>query len=426
MQTNSQDNEPNENHVAKAANSNSFFNLAIIALKNVQLKAPFANELSYDEIVNLNSTAFLEGFEVKEEGIYSISDDIVKRQSGVFSDMAKQMTKNIFKSGAISLSLPIRIFEPRSMLERYSDWFTYGPKLLKTAGQQTDKIEAFKYAITFIVSAMALSAGQLKPFNPLLGETWEGAFEDGTKVYMEHTSHTPCVSNYLMVDPEGLYSYYGFFDINTEGAVKMLFNNCLTMVIRGKHNIYLKGTGQTISFQLPKIILGGMIHGNRYVLFDSHMKFEDRENNIKATICFNKSHSNIKNKRIHDFYGEIFHHDHSKHSKKKDAFFEEKLPKHGFPSSDKNVYSTITGSWLENIVFDNKIYWSIPDSKPLQILPVQRPVSPSDSRYREDLQWLKRANLYPKYSNLYEEYAQAWKVALEIQQRHDRSMRKKK
>ena len=44
----------------------------------------------------------------------------------------------------MSLSLPIRIFEPRSMIERYSDWFAFAPDLLEKAGLCTDKIEAFK------------------------------------------------------------------------------------------------------------------------------------------------------------------------------------------------------------------------------------------------------------------------------------------
>src|SRR4051812_25625748 len=111
------------------------------------------------------------------------------------------------------------------------------------------------------MSAIFLSTGQLKPFNPLLGETFEAETEDGTKIYLEHTSHTPCVSNYLMVDPEGLYKFHGYCDISIEGAVKMLFNNSVTMVQKGKNNVILKTSGQTISYQLPKVILGGMIFG---------------------------------------------------------------------------------------------------------------------------------------------------------------------
>ena len=59
---------------------------------------------------------------------------------------------------------------------------------------------------------------------------------------------------------------------------------------------------------------------------------------------------------------------------------------------------------------------------PPHIYPIKSTI-PSDCRYREDLIWLKRSLLCSEYNKLYEEYAQRWKVALEIQQRHDRGLR---
>jgi hypothetical protein len=308
------------------------------------------------------------------------------------------------------------------MLERYTDWWSYAPILLKKAGLNKDKVEAFKNVVTFVLSALFISAGQMKPFNPLLGETYEGFFEDGTKIYMEHTSHTPCVSNFLITDPDNDYKFYGYCDISIEGAMKMLFTNVLTMFQKGKGTVSLKTTGQTISYQIPKVILGGMVMGSRYVIFDGHMKFEDRENNMKAVIYFNKSHQNLKLRRVHDIYGQIFYH---KFQTKKEAFYEEKTPKNPFPSDKSLIYSEITGSWLENIVFDNEIYWSVRDSHPPQIYPEKKTLA-SDSRYREDLIWLKKSIICTENCKLYEEYAQNWKVALEIQQRHDRSLREKR
>jgi hypothetical protein len=413
---------PNEKHYEKNIHPRSYFNLSTIVLKNVQLKSPFPLELNYEELIIKNITDFTNDFFINEkEGVCCKDEEVVKKQSGIFTEMAKQLTKGILSSGTISISLPIRIFEPRSMLERYTDWWCYAPIYLKKAGQTKDKIEAFKQVITFTLSSMFLSTGQMKPFNPLLGETFEGEFEDKTKIYMEHTSHTPCISNFLMSDSEGFYKFYGYCDINVEGVMKILFNNYLLMVQKGKHNVYLKTTGQTISFHYPKVILGGMIYGKRYVVLDGHMKFEDRQNNLKAIIYFNKSHKNLKNRRFHDIYGQIFH---CQYKDKEKSFYEEKISKSStFPTDNKLIYSQITGSWLENIIFDNEIYWSMYGGlNPPQINPVKNTI-PSDSRYREDLIWLKRSILSPEYNKLYEEYAQRWKVALEIQQRHDRSSR---
>jgi hypothetical protein len=412
------------NPVEKFLHPRSYFNLTTIVLKNVQLNAPYPRELKFEDLVNIYPVNFLEDYYVKDmEGVFCKSEEIVKKQGGVITDMAKQVAKGIFGfSGIVSISLPIRIFEPRSMLERYSDWWCFAPILLRKAAVVKDKLEAFKQVICFVLSAICLSSGQMKPFNPLLGETFEAGFEDGTILYMEHTSHTPCVSHYLMTDPDDLYKFSGYFDISLEGTMKILFNNSVTMVQKGKNSVYLKGTNQTISFQYPKMLLGGMIYGTRYVLIDGFMKFEDRENNMKAYIYFNKNHPNLKLRRVHDFYGQIYHHP---YPKKKEQFFEEKMPKNPFPSDKKLIYSEITGSWLENIIFDNEIYWSVRDASPPQIYPVKQ-CAPSDSRYREDLIWLKRSLQFPDNTKSYEEYAQTWKVALEIQQRHDRSLRDKK
>jgi hypothetical protein len=413
---------PNEKHYEKNLHPRSYFNLSTIVLKNVQLKSPFPLELSYEELIVKYTSDFTNDFFINEkEGVCCKDEEVVKKQSGIFTEMAKQLTKGILSSGTISISLPIRIFEPRSMLERYADWWCYAPIYLKKAGQSKDKIEAFKQVITFTLSSMFLSTGQMKPFNPLLGETFEGEFEDKTKIYMEHTSHTPCISNFFISDSEGFYKFYGHCDINVEGVMKILFNNYIFMVQKGKHNVYLKTTGQTISFQYPKIILGGMIYGKRYVLLDGHMKFEDRENNLKAVIYFNKSHKNLKNRRFHDIYGQIFH---CQYKDKEKSFYEEKISKSStFPSDNKLIYSQISGSWLENIVFENEIYWSMYGGQnPPHIYPIKSTI-PSDCRYREDLIWLKRSLLCSEYNKLYEEYAQRWKVALEIQQRHDRGLR---
>jgi hypothetical protein len=417
---------PDDNHTVKYLSSKSYFNINTIVLKSVQLNSPFPKELELDEIINYYASGFLEGFAIKDnEGVFCKNEEIVKKQSGIITDLAKQLAKGIFSKGVVSMSLPIRLFEPRSMLERYSDWWCYAPILLRKAGASKDKLQAFKYVIAFVISSMYLSTSQMKPFNPLLGETYEGCFDDGTKIYLEHTSHIPCISNYLIKDPEDLYQFSGFTEISVEGTMKILFNNSVTMVPKGKNTVYLKTTNQTISFQYPKILLGGMVLGSRYVLLDGFMKFEDRENKMKAVIYFNRGHPNLKLRRIHDFYGQIYYHDFSENKKKEKEFYEEKTPKNPFPSDKKNTLSEINGSWLENIIFDNEIYWSMRDVSPPQIIP-QKVTIPSDARYREDLIWLKKSILNPEYNKIYEDYAQKWKLALEVQQRHDRSLREKK
>ena len=52
-----------------------------------------------------------------------------------------------------------------------------------------------------------------KPFNPLLGETMQGQFPDGTKFFCEHTSHHPPITNFLLEDPNNKFKLWGYYEI---------------------------------------------------------------------------------------------------------------------------------------------------------------------------------------------------------------------
>jgi hypothetical protein len=415
---------PSETHVNKEIHKNSFFALATIPKTKFILNALFPAELPYDKLITKFSKDFLEGYEVRDkDGIYCINKEIVEKQSGLLKEVIVQLTKGITKGGSMSLSLPIRIFEPRTMLERITDWYVFAPIILTKAINTNDKIEAFKHCICFALSALFRSSQQLKPFNPMLGETFQVYWEDGTKMYLEHTCHIPPVSHFYLSGAKKEYTVSGHLEMAMEGMIKSVLTNSMRLIPRGHTTIKLTSTGQIIHYQFPKITLGGVVFGERYIVFSGHMRFEDRENGLKAVIRMNHSKRDSKGKRAHDFYGEIFHYDYSKDKPVK-VFFEESTPKNPFPKDNKKVISKITGSWLDVVCFDNKPYWNIRDSQAPQIYP-EKNVLPSDVRYREDRQWLQMSWDNPEYQKLYEKYSQNWKLALEAQQRYERGIRNK-
>ena len=89
----------------------------------------------------------------------------------------------------------------------------------------------------------------------------------------------------------------------------------------------------------------------------------------------------------------------------------------------EDVINEITGSWLEEIKFDDKVVFSIKESAPPSIYPDDNPL-PSDSRYREDKIWLKHSFDNKEFGKVFEGYAQSWKLGLEAQQRHEKVLRK--
>ena len=392
-------------------------------IKTNTFKAPFPIRLTKDQLTYKYDQDYLKDYLIKDYyGVYCLNQEVVDKQSGIIKEVITQLTKCLWSGTAMSLSLPIRIFEPRSMLERYTDWFSFATDLLNKAGSCKDKIESFKYVILFSLSALFRSSEQLKPLNPMLGETYECEWEDGSKFYLEHTCHTPPISHFYIKSSKNLFIVSGYIDMGMGGMMKAMFNNSMQMIPKGKITVYLPELKQTISFQFPKITMGGAIWGQRYVYWSDHMKFEDHENNLKAVIAFANARKELKGKRIHDIYGKLFKYNYNSNELKK-PFYNDYIPKNPFPSKNDDVISEITGSWLEEIKFDNNIYFSIKDSVAPQIYPCEK-VLDSDARYREDKQWLKLSWDNKEFSKIFEGYAQCWKLALEAQQRFDRGLRK--
>lgn len=48
-----------------------------------------------------------------------------------------------------------------------------------------------------------------KPFNPILGETYQGSFPDGTQIFCEQTSHHPPITAWLVVGPNNAWRLSG-------------------------------------------------------------------------------------------------------------------------------------------------------------------------------------------------------------------------
>lgn len=196
--------------------------------------------------------------------------------------MAKQLAVNMLKGLSIShISLPIKIFEPRSSIQRIVDLWSFAPKYLRQAAETEDHLERLKLVVTFTISSIYLCCSQHKPFNPLLGETLQGEFPDGTKYFCEHTSHHPPISNFLIEDKDGLYKMYGYYEVTGK-----MGTNHFVSGLRGPNNIVFKD-GQHIRFGFPSYKLGGTVMGERTIETYGSCTFEDLTNHRKALLIAN-------------------------------------------------------------------------------------------------------------------------------------------
>lgn len=69
----------------------------------------------------------------------------------------------------MNMSLPVDIFDDRSILERSAASFGYAPFFFKQAAQATDEAEQIAWVAIFAVAFTLLELRIQKPFNPILG-----------------------------------------------------------------------------------------------------------------------------------------------------------------------------------------------------------------------------------------------------------------
>ncbi|CAH2230389.1 oxysterol-binding protein 1 [Pararge aegeria] len=101
--------------------------------------------------------------------------------------------KNCIGKELSKIPIPVNFSEPLSMLQRLTEDYEYS-SILDQAAQYTDPAQQLAYVAAFTVSSYATTACRTtKPFNPLLGETYEcdRMADLGWRAISEQVSHHP-------------------------------------------------------------------------------------------------------------------------------------------------------------------------------------------------------------------------------------------
>jgi len=278
-----------------------------------------------------------------------------------------------------TMSFPIKVMLPITMLQTIATSLFQFPIYMGLASLQSDPLEKFKFAITATISCFHSSSHFLKPLNPILGETYESIWEDGSKMYLEQISHHPPVSSYYMVDPNQNYKFYGFSNFGTSAGL-----NSLKLQNKGKRYMEWKdGTKIVTNFcyeSYSNTFIGTLRHESL-----GEIKFTDLKNGFECVIKF----GSIKKKPSDFFTGDI------------------KL---------KGILvCKVLGSYLSFVEFNGTRYWDIRENIKIKNIEHNGQL-PSSSTYREDRILLEQRKM---------EQAQQAKEKLEDLQRGDRKLREK-
>ncbi|KAL2864154.1 OSBP family protein [Aspergillus lucknowensis] len=245
-------------------------------------------------------------------------DEVVEPDQGnVLTHIISQLRPGADLSRVV---LPTFILEPRSMLERITNFMAH-PETLLPMSTIDDPLERFVSVVKFYLSGWHIKPpGVKKPLNPVLGETYTCSWEypDGTHGYYisEQTSHHPPKSSYFFMAPE--------HHIRIDGTLKprsrFLGNSAASMmegiaILRFLNHGEDKERGERYILTQPNMYARGILFGKMKYELGDHSFVRCPENNLVADIEFktkgyfsgtyNAIGGTIKNEKTGEVYYEL-------------------------------------------------------------------------------------------------------------------------
>ena len=169
--------------------------------------------------------------------------------------------KEIVTNFTQNKALPVYFNEPLSMGQKQCEKFYY-LDLLKKAANEEKKEMQLCYISAFIIGEIFLNIGRsLKPFNPIIGETYE-YFNNNLnfRYYSEQVSHKPPVNAYVGETPD--FILYG--DTLGDTSFK-IFKGGMELSFNNKIHILFKKSGDHYTYIPPNAIAKGLMKPPLYV-----------------------------------------------------------------------------------------------------------------------------------------------------------------
>ena len=317
-----------------------------------------------------------------------------------------KFTQNILQSKSIlNISLPVFMFDKRTLQIAWAHEQKLAPILLSKAAFSSDKIERLKWVTAYLISFLHFSVIQIKPFNPIIGETFQCRVGN-VDYYVEQTVNHPITLNIYGKEINNEFIIYGHLITDASVYLNSLYTSRL-----GKCFIKFKD-GTLFRVMMPPITLKGLSLGDRLFNFIEKGLVLDLTNGICSFIEMNPEElgffeSFFKSKKSFPDYfrGSIV--------RVKDVSIDENGGNHKLKKYAK-TYGIIEGEWTSFISFDGVEYWNN-NMKTLKLFS-HKFTLPSDGRFRPDLICLINGE---------EEQSQVEKEKLEVRQRLDRKLRAK-
>ena len=367
--------------------------------ENYQKLEEFKFYMDYEHEWKINYTNIPE-----KSGLLYINEEGKNIGYKAIKYLITKFTKNILENKSIlNISLPVFMFDKRTLQIAFAHEQKLAPFFLTKAAFCNDKFERLKWVTSYLISFLHFSVIQIKPFNPIIGETFQCRIGN-IDLYIEQTVNHPITLNIYGKELNNEFIMYGHLITDASVYINYLYTSRL-----GKFFIKFKD-GTLFRVIMPPITLKGLSLGDRLFNFIDKGLVLDLTNGYCSYIEMNPDElgffeSFFKSKKTFPDYfrGNIV--------EIKDVSIDENGGNHKLQKNAK-TYGSFEGEWTSFIAFDSVEYWNN-NMKTFKIFSHEFTL-PSDGRFRPDLINLIDGN---------EEQSQIEKENLEVRQRQDRKLR---
>uniref|UniRef100_A0A5F8GHU8 Oxysterol-binding protein n=1 Tax=Monodelphis domestica TaxID=13616 RepID=A0A5F8GHU8_MONDO len=221
--------------------------------------------------------------EFGETGESSQTETVSEENKSLIWILLKQLRPGMDLSRVV---LPTFILEPRSFLNKLSDYY-YHADLLSQADLQENPFSRMKHVVRWYLSGFYKKPkGIKKPYNPILGETfrccWYHPQTNSHTFYVaEQVSHHPPVSAFHVSNRKD-----GFCITGSILAKSKFYGNSLSALLEGKATLTFLSRGEEYVITMPYAHCKGILYGTMTMELGGKVTIECEKNNYQAELEF--------------------------------------------------------------------------------------------------------------------------------------------
>ncbi|KAL6950933.1 hypothetical protein ACO0QE_000215 [Hanseniaspora vineae] len=226
------------------------------------------------------------------EGTFAGYEDGIRKKLSLSKDDRPSVSlwsvlKSMVGKDMTKMTLPVSFNEPTSLLQRVAEDMEYDNLLEKAANASQDSTLRLLYVSVFAASAYASTQLRVaKPFNPLLGETFEYARPDRDyRFFTEQVSHHPPISAVWCESPK--YDYYGESNVDSKFNGRSFdFKHLGLWYVKLRPDGEQSKKDETYTFHKPNNQVVGILIGNPQVDNYGDMEIKNHTTGDRCVLHF--------------------------------------------------------------------------------------------------------------------------------------------